>query len=292
MTTGGISTQTGARSIPARAATFLGRFAGFGVLLAGLVFTLIPFTWAILGSFKNNAEIQRIPPTFLPQVWSLENYVRFFNDPNIEIARFALNSLIVAGSNVILILFTSSLLGYIFAKYAFWGRNVIFTIILAQMMIPFVVIMIPSYMILVRLSLVDTLEGLIIPSMISAFGIFMMRQFIQAIPSELIDAARIDGASEFGIYGRVIVPQLGPALSTLGIMIFMGNWNDYMWPLIVITSMEKRTLPLLLTWFNTYKHIDYAQTMAGAVLLTIPTLLVYILFQKWIVRGVVLSGFK
>jgi multiple sugar transport system permease protein len=128
--------------------------------------------------------------------------------------------------------------------------------------------------------------------MISAFGIFMMRQFIQAIPSELIDAARIDGASEFGIYGRVIVPQLGPALSTLGIMVFMGNWNDYMWPLIVISSMEKRTLPLLLTWFNTYKHIDYAQTMAGAVLLTIPTLLVYILFQKWIVRGVVLSGFK
>jgi len=292
MTTGGIRTQVGARSTPAGALTFLGRFAGSGVLLAGLVFTLIPFTWAILGSFKNNAEIQRIPPTFLPQVWTLENYVRFFNDPNIEIARFALNSLFVAGSNVILILFTSSLLGYIFAKYAFWGRNVIFTIILAQMMIPFVVIMIPSYMILVRLSLVDTLEGLIIPSMISAFGIFMMRQFIQAIPSELIDAARIDGASEFGIYGRVIVPQLGPALSTLGIMVFMGNWNDYMWPLIVISSMEKRTLPLLLTWFNTYKHIDYAQTMAGAVLLTIPTLLVYILFQKWIVRGVVLSGFK
>ena len=292
MTTGRIRTQAGARSTPAGALIFLGRFASFGVLLAGLVFTLIPFTWAILGSFKNNAEIQRIPPTFLPQVWTPENYVRFFNDPNIEIARFALNSLIVAGSNVILILFTSSLLGYIFAKYAFWGRNAIFTIILAQMMIPFVVIMIPSYMILVRLSLVDTLEGLIIPAMISAFGIFMMRQFIQAIPSELIDAARIDGASEFGIYGRVIVPQLGPALSTLGIMIFMGNWNDYMWPLIVITSMEKRTLPLLLTWFNTYKHIDYAQTMAGAVLLTIPTLLVYILFQKWIVRGVVLSGFK
>ena len=271
---------------------FLGRFAGLGVLLLGLAFTLVPFVWAILSSFKNNAEIQRVPPTFFPQVWALDNYVRFFTDPNIRLFRFFLNSLSVAGGNVVFILFTSSLLGYIFAKYSFWGRQVIFTIILAQMMIPFVVIMIPNYMILVRMDLVDNLWGLIIPSMISAFGIFMMRQFIQGIPVELIDAARIDGASEFGIYARVIVPQLGPALSTLGIMVFMGNWNDYMWPLIVISSVEKRTLPLLLTWFNTYKHINYAQTMAGSILLTIPTLIVYVLFQKWIVRGVVLSGVK
>ena len=271
---------------------FLGRFAGLGVLLLGLAFTLVPFVWAILSSFKNNAEIQRVPPTFFPQVWALENYVRFFTDPNIPLFRFFLNSLSVAGGNVVFILFTSSLLGYIFAKYSFWGRQVIFTIILAQMMIPFVVIMIPNYMILVRMDLVDNLWGLIIPSMVSAFGIFMMRQFIQGIPVELIDAARIDGASEFGIYARVIVPQLGPALSTLGIMVFMGNWNDYMWPLIVISSVEKRTLPLLLTWFNTYKHINYAQTMAGSILLTIPTLIVYVLFQKWIVRGVVLSGVK
>jgi multiple sugar transport system permease protein len=271
---------------------FVGRFAGLGVLLLGLAFTLVPFAWAILSSFKNNAEIQRVPPTFLPEAWALENYARFFTDPNIPLLRFFLNSLSVAGGNVVFILFTSSLLGYIFAKYSFWGRQVIFTIILAQMMIPFVVIMIPNYMILVRIDLVDDLWGLIIPSMVSAFGIFMMRQFIQGIPIELIDAARIDGASEFGIYARVIVPQLGPALSTLGIMVFMGNWNDYMWPLIVISSVEKRTLPLLLTWFNTYKHINYAQTMAGSVLLTIPTLIVYVLFQKWIVRGVVLSGVK
>ena len=275
-----------------RISGFLGRFAGLGVLLLGLAFTLVPFVWAILSSFKNNAEIQRVPPTFFPQVWALDNYLRFFTDPNIRLFRFFLNSLSVAGGNVVFILFTSSLLGYIFAKYSFWGRQVIFTIILAQMMIPFVVIMIPNYMILVRMDLVDNLWGLIIPSMVSAFGIFMMRQFIQGIPVELIDAARIDGASEFGIYARVIVPQLGPALSTLGIMVFMGNWNDYMWPLIVISSVEKRTLPLLLTWFNTYKHINYAQTMAGSILLTIPTLIVYVLFQKWIVRGVVLSGVK
>jgi multiple sugar transport system permease protein len=285
-----VKSPTGSTSV--RMAGFLGRFAGFGVLLLGLAFTLVPFVWAILGSFKNNAEIQRVPPTFLPEAWALENYTRFFTDPNIPLLRFFLNSLSVAGGNVIFILFTSSLLGYIFAKYSFWGRQVIFTIILAQMMIPFVVIMIPNYMILVRIDLVDNLWGLIIPSMVSAFGIFMMRQFIQGIPIELIDAARIDGASEFGIYARIIVPQLGPALSTLGIMIFMGNWNDYMWPLIVISSVEKRTLPLLLTWFNTYKHINYAQTMAGSVLLTIPTLIVYVLFQKWIVRGVVLSGVK
>jgi multiple sugar transport system permease protein len=159
-------------------------------------------------------------------------------------------------------------------------------------MVPFQVVMIPSYLILVKLHLVDNLWGLVVPSMVDAFGIFLMRQFIESIPSELIDAARIDGASEFLIYWKIILPQLGPAMAALGIFNFMGTWNDYLWPLIVITSNEKRTLPLLLTWYNSAHGTRYDLTMAASVLVLLPILVVYAFFQRWMVRGVALTGFK
>ena len=203
-----------------------------------------------------------------------------------------MNSMFVTGMHVLLMLFTSSLAGFIFAKYRFWGRNASFAFILAQMMVPFQVVMIPSYLILVKLHLVDNLWGLIVPAMVDAFGIFLMRQFIEGIPSELIDAARIDGASEFRIYWKIILPQLGPAMAALGIFNFMGTWNDYLWPLIVITTHEKRTLPLLLTWYNTAHGTRYDLTMAASVLVLLPILVVYIFFQRWMVRGVALTGFK
>ena len=164
--------------------------------------------------------------------------------------RFYLNSLFVSISVVTLVLFTSSLAGFIFAKYEFFGKNIIFGMILVTLMIPFQILMIPSYLILVRLGLIDSLWGLVVPAATSAFGIFLMRQFIQGLPNELMDAARIDGAGEWGIYWRIILPQVGPALATLGILTFMSTWNSYLWPLIVITSHEKRTLPIVLTWFN------------------------------------------
>jgi multiple sugar transport system permease protein len=159
-------------------------------------------------------------------------------------------------------------------------------------MIPFQVVMIPAYLILVKLKLVDSLWGLIIPSMVDAFGIFLMRQFVESIPNELMDAARIDGAGEFRIYWSVVLPQMGAALATLGIFTFMGTWNDYLWPLIVITTHEKRTLPLLLTWYNSQHSTRYDLTMAASILVLLPVLVVYALFQRWIVKGVALTGFK
>jgi multiple sugar transport system permease protein len=135
--------------------------------------------------------------------------------------------------------------------------------------------------------------GLIVPGMTSAFGIFLMRQFIDGIPNELIDAARIDGSSEFGIYARIILPQMGPALATLGIFQFMGTWNDYLWPLIVITSTPKRTLPIMLTWYiGQHGNNRYDLTMTASFLVILPILLVYLLFQRWIVQGIALTGFK
>lgn len=270
----------------------LGRFFMYLVLFGGLLYTLLPFVWMFSSSFKSSTEIARLPPTLFPEHFTLKSYATIFNDPRVPLVNFYLNSLTVSASVVIMVLFTSSLAGFVFAKYQFWGKNVFFTLILATMMIPFQVIMIPSYLILVKLGLVNNLLGLIVPAATSAFGIFLMRQFIESIPSELIDAARIDGASELGIYGSIILPQMGAGLATLGIFTFMGVWNDYLWPLIVITTTEKRTLPIMLTWYNSQHGSRADLTMAAAVLVILPILVVYFVFQRWIVRGIALTGFK
>jgi ABC-type glycerol-3-phosphate transport system permease component len=254
--------------------------------------TLVPFVWALLTSFKPSSEIVRVPPTFFPEKWTTKAYQTIFNDPKVPLERFYLNSLVVSGTRVAITLFTSSLAGFIFAKYKFWGKRITFGFILVQLMIPFQVVMIPAYLILVKLGLVDSLWGLIIPSMVDAFGIFLMRQFIEGIPTELMDAARVDGAPEFRIYWSIILPQLGAGLATLGIFTFMGTWNDYLWPLIVITTHERRTLPLLLTWYSSQHSTRYDLTMAASVLVLLPILVVYIFFQRWIVKGVALTGFK
>ena len=283
-------------SIPRRSRNRSIRLVGgtvvYAILILGTIVTLVPFVWAVLTSLKPVSEILRVPPTFLPQTWTLKSYLTIFNDPNVPIFRFFFNSLFVAVMHVVITLFTSSLAGYVFAKFRFMGRNASFGFILAQMMVPFQVVMIPTYLILVKLHLVNSLFGLIVPGIIDSFGIFLMRQFIESIPSELIDAARIDGASEFAIYWQIILPQLGASLATLGIFNFMASWNDYLWPLIVITTQEKRTLPLLLTWYNTAHGTRYDLTMAASVLVLLPILVVYIFFQRWIVRGVALTGFK
>lgn len=264
----------------------------YGVLIAGCAVTLLPFLWMLLASIKPASELIRMPPTFWPETITFQSYRTIFTDPKVPLARFYFNSAFVAFSNVAMTLFTSSLAGFIFAKYQFWGKNLSFALLLSTMMIPFQVVMIPSYLILVKLGLIDSLWGLIVPSAVSAFGIFLMRQFIEGIPTELIEAARIDGSSEFGIYWRIILPQMGPAMATLGIFTFMGNWNAYLWPLIVITTHERRTLPIMLTWYNSQHSQRIDLSMAAAVLVVLPILVVYFLFQRWIVRGIALTGFK
>lgn len=268
------------------------RTAAYIILSIGLLVTLVPFIWILLTSLKTSSEIVRVPPTFFPENWTLQSYKTIFNDPTVPLGRFYLNSLFVATFQVSTTLFTSSLAGYIFAKYTFRMKKLTFAFILAQLMIPFQVVMIPAYLMLVKLHLVDTLWGLVIPSMVNAFGIFLMRQFIESIPNELIDAARIDGASEFGIYWRIVLPQLGAALATLGIFTFMGTWNDYLWPLIVITTHERRTLPLLLTWYSSQHSTRYDLTMAASILVLLPVLVAYVFFQRWIVRGISMTGIK
>jgi len=270
----------------------LGRVLLHILLVAGCAATLLPFMWMVFGSFKSSGEIIRIPPTFFPQDPTLDNYRTVLNDPHVPLGRYYLNSIVVAVSVVVLELFTASLAGFIFAKYQFFGKNAIFSFILATMMIPFQVLMIPSYLILAKLKLIDSLWGLIVPVAVDAFGIFMMKQFIEGLPSELMDAGRIDGASEWGIYYRIILPQLGAPMATLGILTFMYRWNNYLWPLVVITSNERRTLPIMLTWYSGMQYQSYDLTMAASVLVVVPVLIVYATFQRWIVQGFALSGFK
>ena len=277
---------------PQRLARRANRALVYLILTIGALFTLLPFVWMILTSFKTSGEIIRVPPTFFPEKWTLQSYITILTDPKVPLGDFYTNSVFVTFSRVFATLFTSSLAGYIFCKFRFWGRNVTFVLILAQLMIPFQVVMIPEYLILARLHLIDSLWGLVIPSMVDAFGIFMMRQFIESIPSEMIDAGRIDGASEWQIYWGLVMPQLGPALAALGIFTFLGVWNDYLWPLIVITTQEKRTLPLLLNWYNTQHGTRYDLTMAASILVMLPVLLAYVIFQRWIVRGITMTGFK
>ena len=263
------------------------------VILAvlGLV-ALLPFVWMIFGSFKTGREIRQIPPTFFPAHFILDNYRTIFNDPKLPLGLYYRNSGIIAIANVVQVLFTSSLFGYIFAKFEFRGKNVLFWMILATMMIPSQVTMVPGYLVLAKLHLLNKLIALIIPAAIDAFGIFLFRQFAKSIPNDLLDAARVDGASEFRIYWSIVLPQLGPALATFGMLTFMFNWNAYLWPLIVLTENKVRTLPIILTWYANQHTNQLHLTMAASVLVILPVLFVFLLAQRWIVRGITLTGVK
>ncbi|MCX7608793.1 MAG: carbohydrate ABC transporter permease [Anaerolineales bacterium] len=271
---------------------WLSRSAAYIVLLSGLVFTLLPFIYILFASLKTNAELMRVPPTFFPEKPILDNYLTVLSDRQISLPRIFYNSGIVALARTFLTLFISSFAGYIFARYRFTGRNLFFGMILAQLMIPFQVVMIPIYLLTVKMGIIDTLWALVIPMLIDAYGIFVAKQFVESLPGEILEAARIDGASEFGIYWRIVLPQLGPALASLGIFTFMASWNDYLWPLIVITSPEKRTIPLLLVWYSTQHGSNQGLVLAASILTLLPIFIVYFLAQRWIVQQASQSAFK
>ena len=264
----------------------------YPILIFGSLISLLPFAWMILSSFKTLREIRQIPPTFFPQEFTLDNYQKVLTDKDLPLGIFYRNSAIIALANVVQVLFTSSLFGYIFAKFEFKGKKVLFWFIMSLMMIPSQMTMIPGYLILAKLKLINNLLGLIIPAAIDAFGIFLFRQFALSIPNELLDAARVDGAGEFQIYRLIVLPQLGPALATFGMLTFMFNWNAYLWPLIVLTEKNVRTLPIILTWFSNQMVDKTNLTMAASVLVILPVLIVFLFVQRWIVEGITLSGMK
>jgi len=268
------------------------RWLAYAILIPACLIAALPFAWMIFGSFKTGREIRQVPPTFLPEQFTLDNYQTILSDEDLPLGLFYRNSAVIALANVAQVLFTSSLFGYIFAKFEFRSKKVLFWFILATIMLPSQVRMIPGYLILAKLGLINNLAGMIVPAAVDAFGIFLFRQFALSIPNELLDAARVDGASEFRIYRSIVLQQLGPALATFGMLTFMFNWNAYLWPLIVLTEQDVRTLPIILTWYSNQHANQIHLTMAASVLVIAPVLLVFMLTQRWIVKGITLTGIK
>ncbi len=268
----------------------LGRIPLYLVASCGAVLTLLPFAWMIVSSFKNNAEIFRYPPTFFPEVLRPDNYTKLFD--MWPFGTWFVNSVLIASIGTIAVLFFSSLAGFGFAKYEFKGRNVLFAILIASTMIPFQLILIPLFIEISRFKMINSYTGLIIPFMAPALGIFLMKQFMASIPNELLDSARIDGCSEFGIYLNVIVPLIRPAMGTLAIITFLGSWNSFIWPLVILRSDVMMTLPIGLARLTENvpgKTRDFGVIMAAATLVSVPVIAVFVAMQRQFISGL-LSG--
>ncbi len=272
----------------------LSRFIEHSVVYAALIvvfiIAVVPFVWMISTSFKHGGGIFSLPPQWIPKDPTLEWYVQLFK--SVKFSLHFTNSLIVAATTTFLNLFFCSLAGYAFAKLRFAGRKRIFTVLMTTLMIPGQITMIPVFLFLKYLGLLNSYWGLILPSSVGIFGIFLIRQFMLTIPDDLIEASRIDGCSEFRIYWNIVLPLCKPVLATLGIFTFMGSWNDFLWPLIVMVGEDRYTLPVALANLNGQYATKFGLLMAGAVVVVIPVIFIFILAQKYVIRGIATTGLK
>jgi len=260
------------------------------VLYAGAAIILLPFVWMLAGSFKPEAEFFKFPERLLPTAPDVLAYLGVWQ--RIPFARFFLNSVIFAGGVTLLSLLLDSLAAYALARLRFRGQKAAFLVVLLVLMVPFQILLVPLYLTVFQLGWLNTFAGLIIPRATNAFGIFMLRQFFLGIPRELDEAARIDGASELRIYWQIILPLSKPALATLFVFHFMYNWNDFLWPLVITSSPEMRTLPAGLALFMGSHVIEHALLLAGAVITLLPLLIGFLFAQRQFVRGVAMTGLK
>lgn len=259
------------------------------VLIAGALVMIVPFLWMVTLSLKPVALTHQ-PPYLIPTRFEVANYEAAWQAA--PFARYYLNSIVMTAGIVLGQVILSSLAAYAFARLKFPGRDALFFAFLATMMVPFHVILIPSYLIIDRLGWIDSYAALIVPRMVSAFGIFLLRQYYQGIPRELDEAAMIDGASRLGIWWRIIMPLSGPGLATLGIFAFMFAWNDFLWPLVVVNDPNMRTVQLGLAMFQGRYGTQWTLLMAGTVTATLPTLIVFLFGQRWFIQSVAQSGVK
>lgn len=266
------------------------KLAAYLLLTLGAIPMVLPFIWMTAGAVKPLPEMMRIPPTWIPEQIRLMNFIELFQQ--FPFGRYFVNSLIVAAAVVVSVLVVSAMAGYAFSKFRFPGRDVLFVVMLASLMVPFQVRMIPLYLMSVRFGLVDTLPGVIYPWLFDAFGIFLMRQFMLSIPNDLIEAARMDGASEPRIFWVIVLPLVRPALAALGIFVVVANWEEFLWPLIISSSDRSRTLPVGLQSFaDQYMSYPHWQ-MAGALLAVAPLIIAFFLFQRQFIQGIAMTGMK
>ncbi len=260
------------------------------VLLPIALVMVLPLIWMLVTSLQTLNETRHYPPTLIPNSLEWNNYREVLQEA--PFARWFLNTLIVTVIVVIGNLFFCSLAGYAFARIKFFGREVAFVLILATLMVPFQVIIIPEFLIVRRLGLIDSLGALILPNLAGAFGIFLLRQFFRTLPIELEEAARIDGCSRLGVLFKIVLPLSGPALATLAVITFMWTWNDFLWPLITIYTADHMTLQLGLSTFQGAHQTNTNLLMAANVLSMLPILALFFAAQRYFIRGIATSGLK
>jgi multiple sugar transport system permease protein len=260
------------------------------VLLPLAAVMLLPLAWTVIASFETFAETQHFPPILRPATLRWQNYQEVLELS--PFPRWFLNTLIVTVLVVVANLFTCSLAGYAFARLRFFGRDVVFILVLATLMIPFQVIMIPTFLIVRKLGLIDTLWALVVPNLTGAFGVFLLRQFFKTLPIELEEAARIDGASRLGILFKIVLPLSGPVLATLAVVTFMWTWNDFLWPLVTIYSEKNMTLQLGLLTFQGAHKTNTNLLMAANVMSMLPVLGLFFVAQRYFIRGIATTGLK
>jgi multiple sugar transport system permease protein len=260
------------------------------LLMLGVIMMLFPFLWMLLSSFKTEQEILAVPPSIFPRDFTWNNFVSVTT--RIPIFRYFLNSVLVSTVSTIFVLITSAFAGTVFAKYDFPFRNTLFMIILGTTMIPFECYMIPFYLMVSKAGFINSYTGIIAPLVVSSFGIFLMRQQVGSVPNELMDAARIDGCSEFGIFLNVVLPLTKSALAALAIFSFMFGWAFFVWPLIITNSSDLFVLEVGLTMFQNSYTVEYGPVMAGTAISVVPLIIVFMFFRRHIISGMAMSGIK
>ena len=261
-------------------------------LVLTVIVTTAPFIWTLFASFKTNGDIFRAPVTLWPRLWTLDNYRRLLSGEQIPFLRQFANSAILAVGETLLTVLLTSLAGFAFAKYEFAGKRALFGLALLILMIPFEVTVVPLFQLMVRIGWINTFQAVILPGAINAFGVFFMRQTMLAIPNELLDAARVDGATEFGIYWRIALPLARSGLGVLALLSFLRSWNDYLWPLIALRSPEMFTLPIGLATLSGLYKIEWGMIMAGAVLATLPILAIFVWAREQLISGLTSGAIK
>jgi multiple sugar transport system permease protein len=281
-----------------RVATSLGRqggerLAGFVTYLSLLLISaawLAPLAWMLTTALKSESQVRRLPISWWPATPTLENFRFVLQDS--MLLRWTWNSFLVATITTIVVLAINSLAAYAFARIRFAGRDTLFYIVLITLMVPEQVIVVPLYLLMADLELVNTYSALIFPRLALALGIFLLRQFYLGLPVELEEAAEIDGCGRMTIFVRIVLPLSGPALSALAIFTFLGSWNSFLWPLVSVTEERMFTLPVGLANFQGTYNIEYAKVMAAALVASVPILAVFLAFQKQFIKGIALTGVK
>lgn len=260
------------------------------ILLLFSIITVLPFLWMLASSFKTNAEISALNQSFFPQNPTVANYINAVN--KMDFLRYFANSLVYALALSLITIYTSAISGFVLSKYRFRGRQLLFGMILSTMMVPGVVTIIPRYSMMQTLGWLNKFQSLIVPSLFTSFGIFMMRQSCSTIPDEILEAARIDGANEFYIFHWIAIPMLRNAISSMAIFQFLWAWEDYLWPYLMIRSESKQLLSIALNMFSGRYSTDYAGLFAATSIAIIPVIICYLIFQKRFIEGIASSAVK